>query len=403
MKPFFLTSFLSLALPSMMALAAGLELPKWEGSESSGYTLGGGLWPAGAVGGSGEIEMATTTGDDGGATGDPVDVSPGAPPPILRNSGGARDLIAVSRPSGAGGNSPEVVSLKPVVGLRVPSPMLMPLRIEEVYAHELPPVEGGLRQSYFGNRPETHLVDPQHLLTEQKSHDVQRFLEYHADEAEFDICLILFGGTQEIPEGITLQQVHDQWFGAEPVVTVAYFLEHPERSQVVYGQTVRERLASAVFEQIYHSCVREAQVAETAYDQVERFAIELSIRLYWLAKLIERQAAGETIASTHEELSRPEWQEMAVPGQASATGESGASRADMVGAKLRALPWLGLGLGAAFLSGLLGSGWWWWRRDSLAAKPVLFPDLEMPSRLGGTYSGGGYVGISFELSSGQDV
>ncbi len=394
---------LALVLSSIPALVAGVELPKWEGGESSGYTLGGGLWPAGAVGDPGEIEMALSAQDSGGTTSEPVDVSPGAPPPILSNPGGARDLIAVSRPAGSGENAPEVVSLKPVVGLRVPSPMLMPLRIEEVYAHELPPVEGDLRQRYFGARPETHLVDPQHLLTEQKSHDVQRFLEYHADEAEFDICLMLFGGTQEVPADVSLQRVHDQWFGAEPVVTVAYFLEHPERSQVIYGETVRGRLAAAVFEQIFQSCVREAQVAETAYDQVERFAIELSIRLYWLAKLIERQAAGETIASTHEELSRPEWQEMATPGQSTAARESRDSRTDVVGEKLRALPWLGLGLGAAFLSGLLGTGWWWWRRDSLAAKPVLFPDLEMPSRLGGTYSGGGYVGISFEVSSGQDV
>ena len=39
---------------------------------------------------------------------------------------------------------------------------------------------------------------------------------------------------------------------------------------------------------------------------------------------------------------------------------------------------------------------------SLAAKPMLFPELEVPARLGGSFSGGGYVGISFNVSSQPD-
>ena len=161
---------------------------------------------------------------------------------------------------------------------------------------------------------------------------------------------------------------------------------------------MKQRLPAVVFDRIFQSCVREAQVAETAFDQVERFAIELSIRLYWMAKLLERQSAGETIASTQESLSEPDWQELAAESEGAvvASSNSGAAR---VTEKLMDLPWLLMSLGTGFLSCLIGGGWWWWRRDSLAGKPVLFPDLEMPSRLGGVYSGGGYVGISFDVSA----
>lgn len=374
--------------------AADIDMPEWEKSESNDYILGGGLWPTSSIPDGNSVVVEESEKDLEAAV---RDLS-GAPPPIPSSNGRASDVVAVSRPPSVGRIEP--ASLKPVTGLRVPTPMLMPLRIEEVYAHELPPVEGELRDQYFERTPEYHLVDPQQLLTEQKSHDIERFLEYHADEARFDICLMLFGGTQEIPKDIDLAQKHQEWFNNLPVVSVAYFLEHPERTTILYSDEVKSKLSPAVFEDIFKSCVREAQVAETAFDQVERFAIELSIRLYWLDKLLERQAAGEVIASTAEELGRPEWQNLG--GTVELEPEAGEpSRSAEIASRLLELPWLWLGLGAMMFSGILGSGWWWWRRDSLAAKPVLFPDVEMPSRLGGVYSGGGYVGISFDVSPGN--
>ncbi|MCB1061519.1 MAG: hypothetical protein KDN20_01200 [Verrucomicrobiae bacterium] len=389
------------------------ELPEWDGkSDRESYPLGGGLWPAGALPDSNDsLENSDQTSRLANSTGaensNNAGSNPnGGPPPLVSGPARGEDLVAVSRPPTINDGP---IALKPVVGLRVPTPMLMPLRIEEVYSHELPEVEGNLKDDYFALRPvsvggtggvgeKSFLVDPQQLLTEQKSHDIERFLEYHAEEAEFDICLLLFGGDQKIPADISLEQKHQEWFGQDPVVTVAYFLEHPELTQVVYGQQVKQRLPAVVFDRIFQSCVREAQVAETAFDQVERFAIELSIRLYWMAKLLERQSAGETIASTQESLSEPDWQELAAESEGAvvASSNSGAAR---VTEKLMDLPWLLMSLGTGFLSCLIGGGWWWWRRDSLAGKPVLFPDLEMPSRLGGVYSGGGYVGISFDVSA----
>ena len=43
-----------------------------------------------------------------------------------------------------------------------------------------------------------------------------------------------------------------------------------------------------------------------------------------------------------------------------------------------------------------------WRRDSLSAQPILFPDRRLPARLGGEFSGGGYVGISFDIGGGNE-
>ena len=388
-----IAALLLLLLPP--ALFGAPEMPDWKGgAKPDGYRLGGELWPAGSLPKDEDVPPQL-----------PVEgVTPAAEPANVSAGG---ELVAAPRPdpTTVGGNvvamaPPGEAGLRPVIGLRVPVPAMMPLPAMETFTHELPPVAGELRDEYFSLRPAEYLVDPQRLLTEQKSHDVQRFLEYHADEAQYDICLLLFGANQDIPSDVSLDERHRQWFGDEHVVLVAYFLEHPEKTRVIYGDGPRQKLPAVVFDRIFQSCVREAQVASTAFDQVERLSIELSIRLYWMSKLIERQTAGEIIATTQETLSEPDWKELAADAQKAVMLPSvnSPSRAAVVAKKLSDLPWLGMGIGTFLISCALGAGAWWWRRDSLAAKPVLFPDVDLPTRLGGAYSGGGFVGISFEVS-----
>ena len=380
------------------ALAAGPDLPEWEGSSDPGkFVLGGTLWPGAPPSEDDvpvDVEAAQRLADQQSSTPpstDPVArLRPLGPPPVISDPSRQEPVMIAMNDPGA----------RPLAGLRVPMPALMPLSAMETFSHELPPVAGELRDEYFSLRPVEYLVDPQRLLTEQKSHDVQQFLEYHAQEAQFDICMMLFGASQDIPEDISLEEKHREWFADRPVVLVAYFLEHPERSRVIYGEVVRKKLPDGVFSRIFQSCVREAQVAETPFDQVERFSIELSIRLYWLAKMLERQAAGESIPTSEEELSAPKWEEMATSAQPVdlTAVQAEKSRMGLVLEKVLALPWFMLGMGTFFLSCVTGAGAWWWRRDSLAAKPVLFPDIDIPTRLGGDFSGGGYVGISFDVS-----
>ncbi len=57
--------------------------------------------------------------------------------------------------------------------------------------------------------------------------------------------------------------------------------------------------------------------------------------------------------------------------------------------------------GSVALLALIAAIWmgsWMWRRDSLNRKPVLFQELSMPNRLGGEFSGGGFVGMSYDVS-----
>ena len=348
-------SLLALAmLAPAAALAGRIELPEWKTKQDAGtFQLGGGLWPESTLPATNEdLETESTK-------------LPPLPVPLPEG-------MSKSKPEGIDEDSPKIVVIeddedpepKTLKDFRVPEKIDV-LTIEE--APEYPDIAGQLRDEYFALRPVEYLVDPQELLTEQKSNDVRRFLEYHAEEAEFDIYLLIFAEPQEIPEEISLAQRHVDWFEDEPAVTVAYFMEAPERTVIEFNETLRSRLPVAVFQRIFQSCIREAQVSQNPSDQVERLAIELSIRLYWMAKLLERESAGEAIESTHEEL-RKSWEKLAE--ETNSTASIGTAQPGFAGIlqRLGDIPWAWVGsILGIFAAGLL-TAFLVWRR-LLARRP----------------------------------
>ena len=144
---------LSLLLPTAVR-AAKVEMPEWEGGgESATYHLGGGLWPKGLI-------------------------------PEPGGEGGATDSVTDSTDTDGAAPGPT-----------------------QFYGPQgLPPLEGELKDIYFGFAPVDFLIDPQRLLTEQKSNDIMRFLEFHSDESEFRIFVMCLGEKQKIPDDVDLRQ-----------------------------------------------------------------------------------------------------------------------------------------------------------------------------------------------------
>ena len=55
-------------------------------------------------------------------------------------------------------------------------------------------------------------------------------------------------------------------------------------------------------------------------------------------------------------------------------------------------------IGGLALICLIGWGILAWKgRENISGQPLLFPDFKISPRLGGEFSGGGFVGMSFEL------
>ncbi len=407
-------TLLAVALVFPLAgMGAKIELPDWEDDDKpEKFVLGGGLWPEGVM------DVAATAPKDGkegdkkagdeksaGKEGDKKPTDPANPEAdgdvklantdtegVSDNPPGEEPTATKRRvreiPPGMGPEVPETISIAEAT---------LPPLVDE--AEDMPPIEGQLRDQFFKYRPRAFLIDPQQMLTEQKSNDVRRFLEYHAEEAGIDIYLMVMGKGQQIPADISLDAQHREWFGEMPTALVATTMGSMGHTQFAYGDQITGSVEKSALDKVYQHCLREAQKIENSSDQVEQLVLELSIQLYWVSQLLDKDQGAVTppvhLTSTGIEepvaAVRPDGS-MPIPFSSSVGGTNIAP----LGFDL--MWWI---LGGILLIAVVITLWcvsWVWRRDSLNRKPVLFEELTIPGRLGGEYSGGGFIGMSFDVS-----
>lgn len=392
------TTFLILLIASlpMAGLCSKVEMPEWEEPKAAAsYILGGGLWPNDILAdtdtgeGEGESEGETSEEASEGALatteeGNELEKNPVAKKENLEFFGPAEgtEALAVPPPTEVARTEATETSADAVA--------------EEPVVEALPPLTGELKDLYFAHAPVDFLVDPQRLLTEQKSNDIKRFLEFHSDESDYHIYVFVVGETQKIPDDINLQQLHREWFADSPTVVMFYYREAPDMTEFVYNDAISSALPSSVFERIRQNCLREGAATDLAPDQVEKMAIELSIQLYWLSRLEQHESkeaqalAAETpIHELPASADAPELLREYAPGIF--LEESGRRFVSMI------LTALLIVLVVIIVAAIGWTAIWWRNRDRYSGKPLLFPTFQVVPRLGGEFSGGGFVSMSFEL------
>ncbi len=353
---------LHLIVPCAIALPTGatpLEMPEWEGDTASASLVGSGLWPD-----------------------DEREAPPGG------ESAASEPAPATEERVNAGEGLPGLIFIRRKTPFDAePFPREEP--------EELPPIRGELREQFFGDRPRHYLVDPQRILTEQKANDIHRFLEFHSEESLYPVFLLVTGENQVLPGDVDLDAVLRRWFADGPGVILVYRAEAPENLHLRISSPTGAPPAESVLSRMEEACVREALAADNPSDQVERLVVELSIQLAWF----ERQ--GRDVSSTSELTAREEETSLpATPPVASSATPGAASGREMMGdagSFLREVPalWAGGGGGVLVLAALVMHGLA--RSRARARKPILFPVYRSRPRLGGRFTGGAFVGISFEM------
>jgi hypothetical protein len=164
------------------------------------------------------------------------------------------------------------------------------------------PIEWSIRieekfvRSYFHEPSIGFLNDPQHLLTTQEFRDRGEFLNYHARDTDIDLYVYLFDGLQEIPPGESIGGVvRSHIDGERPAAVVFYFLGMPEKAQLAFTDQITGSVNKEEREKVLRMAVEEALEKSDPSSQLESFSIQLSIRLYWLEKVVAK--GGGNISS----------------------------------------------------------------------------------------------------------
>ncbi len=180
-------------------------------------------------------------------------------------------------------------------------PASVPLEVEQPKPEEIaedlkpsPDIAEKFLPAYFAERPKSFLIDPQGLLGPSDYRDRLGFLNYHASDSSIDLFVYVMGGDQNIPSEVREEELIERFFSeGRPAVVVYYYLGAPQRSIVYLSPSITDSISAAEQRRALESSVMQAFQKIEPSEQIEKFLVQMSIRIYWM----ERMLSGETVAS----------------------------------------------------------------------------------------------------------
>ncbi len=265
-------------------------------------------------------------------------------------------------------------------------PAAAPLEVEQPKPEEIaedlkpsPDIAEKFLPAYFAERPKSFLIDPQGLLSPSDYRDRLGFLNYHASDSTIDLFVYVMGGDQNIPSEVREEELIERFFSeGRPAVVVYYYLGAPQRSIVYLSPSITDSVSAAEQRRALESSVMQAFQKIEPSEQIEKFLVQMSIRIYWM----ERMLSGESVASDTLPVAGP---------------ISGSSRRS--GVKAERFLWVEdlirrSAVPAAVVLGVLLTtfGFTHWLR--LRAR-YRFPEFNVEPRMGGAHAAGVGAVISF--------
>lgn len=230
------------------------------------------------------------------------------------------------------------------------------------------------------NLPGEYLIDPDQLVPEIQNHDMQRLLEFHAHDARIKLYVMVIAHDQKLPEGVRLEKIASGSLLKTDACLLIYPQGEPWRTRLFVSSSIHGQVSSSFLGETIQACLQEALQTSNIHDQLRRYTIHLSTRLFWLQKALGATPA----AASGKERSLKEF---AAEETTARTKSHVASPAIMI--------WGGAG---ALLSGLVVLAGLRIRR-SLKLRKLrriwVLPEPETVPRLGGAFTGGGGAMIRY--------
>lgn len=221
--------------------------------------------------------------------------------------------------------------------------------------------------------PEEYLIDPDLLVPEMQSHSIRSFLEFHARDARIKLHVMILARDSQLPGGAQLEKTASGSLLKTETCLLVYPLGEPWRARLFVSQSVSERASNAFLVETVQACLEEASQTSDMHDQLHRYLVHLSTRLFWLQKALgpkpEASKAGDL-------------EEVALD------SAPASNRYD----ELRQVAFvLGTGI-TAIIVGMILLGLRHWRHQFKRRQQNfvwILPELETIPRLGGAFTGGG--------------
>ena len=142
--------------------------------------------------------------------------------------------------------------------------------------------------------PGEFLIDPDQLVPEIQNHDMLRLLGFHAQDARIKLYVLMLAHDQKFPEGADLDKVASGSLLKSDSCLVVYPLGEPWRTRLFVSRSVHNQISAEFLSETIQACLQEALQTSNAHDQLRRYTIHLSTRLFWLQKALGTEPAVKT-------------------------------------------------------------------------------------------------------------
>jgi hypothetical protein len=225
-----------------------------------------------------------------------------------------------------------------------------------------------------------YVMDPKNLIPEVTRTDLDRLLEFHAKDCQIHFYLLVIDTNQKLPDAATLDHLAHGALTRQKACLAVYPMGEPWRARILLSPSVHSSVTAATLSELAADCIQDAHQAQQSSLQLQRYAVRLSTRLFWLEKTLPSSSTATSSLSLQD-----------IAGQTHPISNS-LFQSTWIVPSLIAMAVL---LTAICLTQLLVKK----RSRQLMTEPThvwILPDLEVTPRLGGAFSGGSSITVSFK-------
>lgn len=269
-------------------------------------------------------------------------------------------------------------------------PLQITEQVQPTPTNELRTLDSSFIQACRESPSDTYLIDPDTHVSETQREDLSRFLEFHNRDAKISAYVVVTDRDQIIPEGVDLSQIGSGILTSRDSCLVVYPLGEPWRARVFLSNSVHRKANAEYLKSLIDDCATDAKEVTDPLEQMHRFTVRLSIRLFWLEKVThsDNTSLAETAPAASMGLSEEVNREAVLT--ASMVRESQPTNSI-------SSQWIVGSLVLLSLVGLMVSvgAWFSIHKKRLRTHVWMLPEIEASPRLGGVFSGGGGATIQY--------
>lgn len=225
-----------------------------------------------------------------------------------------------------------------------------------------------------------YLINPQSLVTEVPALDIERLLQFHASESRIRLYILVLDRDQKLSSTAVLNPLIARLRSERELCLAIYPLGEPWRARFMVSPAISQSSSMASMTEMAEDCIEDSMQVNEAEQQLQRFAVRLSTRLFWLEKSLPVAAvplhspAADKPTVLHEVATKTAPLAPAVV----------SGHANVLWAVLLSV------LCVLTLSGLFYGLRFWLRFRAARKVPHVWtlPEAEVMPRLGGAFSGG---------------